>query len=185
MSLILPYTFSVTSFALAGAAVSTSFNMADLGLSSLTVRRYVCSICHSFAGSSYYSVVRHMRCHQHEPYLVIICGLEGCRDSFKNYSTFRRHIYRKHKLSSVSSAASEKEDEPSIPDQSNMELQYQDCPQDQLLSIEDIYSERQSAMFLLKMMAERRTSQSALNGVVADMREFWEESLEKLKVYTN
>ena len=40
-------------------------------------------------------------------------------------------------------------------------------------------------MFLLKMMAERRTSQSALNGVVADMREFWEESLEKLKVYSN
>ena len=42
--------------------------------------------------------------------------------------TFRRHIYSKHKLSSVSKAASEKEDEPSNRDQSDMELQEPGLP---------------------------------------------------------
>ena len=86
-----------------------------------------------------------MHCHQHEPNLHVTCGSEGCRDTFKNYSTFRRHYYRKHKKLSVSSASPEEQDKQ--PSAEEMELQYQDCSQDQLLSVKEMFPKRQLAMF--------------------------------------
>ena len=47
---------------------------------------------------------------------------------------------------------------------------------------EEIFSKRLAAMFLLKTREERRVSQTSLNGIVQDLRGYWRDNLESLKV---
>lgn len=46
----------------------------------------------------------------------------------------------------------------------------------------EIFSKRSAALFLLKTREERRVTQTSLNGIIQDLRGFWRDALENLKV---
>ena len=46
--------------------------------------------------------------HAHKPNFLICCGIEGCLSSYDTVSSFRKHIYRKHKYSKVLTNSSNK-----------------------------------------------------------------------------
>ena len=58
---------------------------------------YVCTICNLFAGQSFSSVLRHMGNHRQDPGLFIRCGINSCTEQYKNFESFRSHVYRKHR----------------------------------------------------------------------------------------
>lgn len=57
-------------------------------------------------GGSYATIsifLTHLRMfHANEPGFLIQCGLQDCCRTFKNFHTFRNHIYSMHDLSSLS-----------------------------------------------------------------------------------
>ena len=58
---------------------------------------YVCSICYHFTATSITAVLRHVGCvHAHEPNFHIVCGINGCPCTYKNYHFFRKHLHRSH-----------------------------------------------------------------------------------------
>ena len=38
-----------------------------------------------------------MKTHRFDPNLSIKCGINSCSERYKNYESFRSHVYRKHK----------------------------------------------------------------------------------------
>ncbi len=57
---------------------------------------YVCTICNSFTGQTFFVVLRHMGTHRFDPELSIRCGINYCTESYKNFESFRSHVYCKH-----------------------------------------------------------------------------------------
>lgn len=59
---------------------------------------FVCPLCNNFGGNSYSAVLRHIgEIHRHDPSLHIECGIEQCPQTYKNFESFRSHVYRKHR----------------------------------------------------------------------------------------
>ena len=59
---------------------------------------FVCCLCSSFSGHLFSAILRHIgEIHQHDPNLTIECGIEGCPQTYKNFESFRSHVYRKHR----------------------------------------------------------------------------------------
>lgn len=45
------------------------------------------------------AVLRHVGCvHAHEPNFHIVCGINGCPCTYKNYYSFCKHLHRSHPL---------------------------------------------------------------------------------------
>ena len=59
---------------------------------------YVCTICNLFSRRCFSAVLRHIgNTHRFDPNLNIRCGIESCAEVYKNYKSFRSHVYRKHR----------------------------------------------------------------------------------------
>lgn len=58
---------------------------------------YVCTICNLFAGKTFSAVLRHMGTHRFDCGLLIRCGINSCAEKYKNFESFRSHVYRKHR----------------------------------------------------------------------------------------
>ena len=63
----------------------------------------VCPLCSSsFATVSVF--MTHLRMiHSHEAGFHIQCGLQGCKRTFKNFHTYRNHVYSLHDVSTIES----------------------------------------------------------------------------------
>ena len=145
---------------------------------------YACCICKTFKRTSFRPVFRHMRQHRFDPNLTICCTLSTCTEVYTNLDSFRKHVYRKHRDILCPEDNSEEDitfDDDVVDDN---EL---GC--DEVLENSDrsctpsLFSRRTSALFLLKTREERKVTQTALNGIVQDMRSYWEEGMERLQVY--
>ena len=65
-------------------------------MSSLKV--WNCSLCEWFAAASLKAVVRHIGAlHAHEAGFHICCGIGGCPRTYKNFASYRQHLYRVHR----------------------------------------------------------------------------------------
>lgn len=59
---------------------------------------FLCSICHQFASPTFGGVFRHVgSVHAFEYNFNVRCGISGCEATFKKFSSWRSHIYRKHR----------------------------------------------------------------------------------------
>ena len=59
---------------------------------------FVCSLCHQFASPTFRGVFKHIGIiHSFEPNFKVTCGISGCEATFTVYSSWRSHIYRKHR----------------------------------------------------------------------------------------
>ena len=91
-SLLCVYTY--TSNLKCGHAVTVHSTSCVLGW--LQVRRF-CFLCSSFAGNLFSDVVRHIgSVHSHDLDFNIICGLDGCKRSYKKFGSYKVHLYRHH-----------------------------------------------------------------------------------------
>ena len=59
--------------------------------------RILCFLCTSFAGRSFADVVRHIGyVHACDPHFFVTCGLHGCKQQYRSYSGYRKHLYKAH-----------------------------------------------------------------------------------------
>ena len=150
---------------------------------------FVCNICNLFAGQTYSAVIRHMGNHHFDPGLSIVCGNDSCVEVYKNYESFRSHVYRKHRevlgscestqpkgsILSISSqiGATETRESQDIAMEAEEETMRTD---------EDYDPKRSAALFLLKTREERKVTQTALNRIVLDIQGLWKDAMERIKV---
>lgn len=60
-----------------------------------------CPLC-SFQAPSMRVVLSHLRLvHSSDPRFNVMCGIDGCSSTFRTFSAFYSHIYRRHKNSGI------------------------------------------------------------------------------------
>ena len=115
--------------------------------------------------------------HRYDPALVIRCGIDHCPQTYKNYESFRSHIYCKHRevLHSQSSDAC---DESECIDITNSTENYEQLQDDdnQVMAAPDI--KKIGAKFLLKTREEHRIPQLTLNKIISDVKGLWMSSMD-------
>ena len=142
----------------------------------------VCTICNQFASSSYAAVLRHMGSHRFDPALSIKCGINECSECYKNFESFRSHIYRKHRdiltneIQPVTVPILECELECSANEDDY--ATNEECSN----SFVEMNTKKVSAKFLLKTLEERKVTQCALSGIIEDIHGLWRDNLERIKV---
>ena len=147
---------------------------------------FVCSICDAFAAPSYSSVLRHLASHQYDPGLHIVCGIDGCPLTYRNFQSFRSHIYRKHRAvleGGLPRADSDDQQAPEptidVDEESPVDLLSEFSEGSESIDTPD--TQKQAALFLLKTREERRITQAALNGIVGDVKGLWSQAMQKLQ----
>lgn len=148
---------------------------------------FVCTICNTFASRSYGPVLRHIGVvHRFGPSCIIRCGIDGCPATYKSekYESFRSHVYRKHRALLCATQGSGEmmrdpdheenpvntDGDPSVVDDFTLENSY---------SSETM--KKAAAVFLLKTLEERRVTQNALAGIVADTDSLWGVALDHIQ----
>lgn len=152
----------------------------------LEVVMYVCSICNLFAGQSFSTVLRHMGTHRYDAGLNIRCGINSCVQQYKNFESFRSHVYRKHREALVQ-APNASATQAIVNGGVNLdedEMDQGDREVDSCESNGDTNDDpkRLAALFLLKTLEDRKVTQVTLDGIVQDFRGIWRDSMERLKV---
>ena len=85
------------------------------------IEQHICIIFNTFSGSSFRVVFRHMSKHRSDPQLCIVCGIGSCNEMYKNYDSYRTHVYRKHREYLLASFESESPTIRSNTDDFNLE----------------------------------------------------------------
>lgn len=145
---------------------------------------FFCSICNLFGGNSFSAVLRHMgEIHRYDPGLVILCGIGRCPQTYKNYESFRSHVYRKHRevLHSPPSSNDTGENASNFEAESTEEynLDEFELNTNNELAVPDM--KKYGAKFLLKTREEYRIPQLTLNKIVSDMKGLWMSSIESIR----
>jgi len=157
-------------------------------------QQYMCTICHAFTRSSFKAVLRHMSDHRSEPHLSIVCGLENCSEVFGKYETYRKHVYRKHTQFVLSGSHSTDVSQGNGEDAMDVDMAMDEALVEEPVipgsstsdhgdsgSVE-VFPKRSCALFLMKTREVRCVTQTALNGIVQDVRGFWEDAVERMEV---
>ncbi len=79
---------------------------------------YYCTHCASSPFISISLWLKHLRrTHADDPNIIFSCTLDGCRRTFKKYTTFKNHVYGYHDVSSIATHQSPAvEESPQTPD---------------------------------------------------------------------
>lgn len=148
---------------------------------------YVCTVCNKFAGQSFSTVLRHMGTHRYDPGLSIKCGINSCTETYKNFESFRSHIYRKHReavvnitTNCITNTSQNQEDGQTEEGRRQTDNGSEGDEQETSMGKND--QQRLAALFLLKTREERKLTQVALNGIVQDFHGVWRDAMERLWV---
>lgn len=172
---------------------------------------FFCSLCNCFAGQSFSSVLRHIRnIHKHDPGFQIQCGLEQCPKTYKNYDSFRSHVYRKHRsvlfiqqneTSSSSSTSSNSNYPESRSQQVDRGEDHEDRDEDSNDAFDHTHSPPSpcpppdpdsnsssideakvvAVKFIMKIREEYRIPQSTVIGLIKDVDDLYSSAIEKAK----
>lgn len=135
--------------------------------------RVKCWLCASFAAPTLKAVIRHIGVvHARDPNFHVKCGIQGCIRTYKNYSSFKKHVYRHHR----------DQLDPVHPDSSETSIQERSTPPEiscgdddglDLLNPDNSDAgydhTEQAALFVLKAKHIHKISQSALNDLLFDV----------------
>jgi hypothetical protein len=126
----------------------------------MDTNRFTCSICYHFAASDMTAVLRHIgSIHAHQAGFRVVCGIGGCPRSYRNYGSFRKHLYRKH---------SEPPDTPASTDANFTPDVSSEFPNPVVFDRNDELK-RSLIMFILKNKEVHNFSQFALNDLLSDI----------------
>lgn len=133
---------------------------------------FLCSLCNNFGGQSFSTVLRHIgETHRHDPCFQIQCGLDQCPQTYKNFESFRSHVYRKHRdvlysCSSEEGSESSWNDPPTnvtnYPDDNNLTTPTTNVATGGIGSVAE-------AKFIMKTREEYRIPQSTVNALIQDV----------------
>ena len=141
-----------------------------------------CWACYDFAAPTFKAVVRHIGAvHSLDPNFCITCGVESCTRIYTNFSSFRSHLYRKHRkyLEPMHRVTSDPQDEGMESHDSNNFPTGSDGE-----SSAQCYSdiEKACALFVLKAKEVHKVSQTALNELLVDVTMLMQTHAHKLKL---
>ena len=128
----------------------------------------VCYIYNQFGGCSFRSVLRHIgEVHKHDPYFFIRCGIVHCPQTYKNYDSFRSHVYRKHRDALCLTTTQENRNVVSA-------NEFVDDPYFEETNRQpslDFSMQERAAKFVLKAREEYRIPQTKVNKLLKDVAE--------------
>ena len=140
-----------------------------------------CPLCHCFAAPG---PKRHMgTIHTHDSNFHVICGLQGCSRSYKNYHSYKKHMYKKHRdiLELDLSVSQEDNSNPSLEDDAGFDGDDSDLNNPPSLETCVKDNKRISALFLLKATAVSKISKCALDDLISDISLFLSDKLQTLE----
>ena len=144
--------------------------------------RVSCWICHKFAAANLLAVLRHMGAvHSYDSSFHTVCGIEGCPRTYRNFFSFRKHVYRHHRRSlrnlrtSPSQRASSTDGDSGAHEE--VESEFGD---DEQLSLSIPEEKKQSALFIMKSKVVHKIAQSALEGLLDDISSMFSRKVEQL-----
>ena len=126
-----------------------------------------------------------MGTHRFDARLSIRCGINSCTEQYKNFESFRSHVYRKRREVLVSDSAPIETLVDSSLDRMDSETDGDGGEEDVEIERRTQFNDdpkRSAALFLLKTREERKVTQTALNGIVEDFQGLWRDAMERLQV---
>ena len=126
-----------------------------------------------------------MGTHRFDAGLSIRCGINSCTEQYKNFESFRSHVYRKHREVLVSDSAPIETLVDSSLDRVDSETDGDGGEEDVEIEQRTQFNDdpkRSAALFLVKTREERKVTQTALNGIVQDFQGLWRDAMERLQV---
>ena len=168
-----------------------------------------CPLCSHFAAPTLKTVVRHIGAvHSHDPAFHVRCGVEDCPRTYRNYHTYKKHMYTKHRsLLNLSVTETAREEDISSQLVSNTSQSAEEIIMDDVTSFSEpnvseleagcseheasehnsshqmITDKRKaSALFLLKAKEVNKISQSGLNAIIQDFTTLLDQKINSLKV---
>ena len=140
-----------------------------------------CPLCSSFAAKSFKGVLRHLgTVHAHDPTFTVRCSVGDCPRVYKNYHSYKKHVYKKHREVLM-------DDATLVSCNDSVSLPTEDGPSEGICDGEDDvcatpYSrERVAALFVLKLKHIHKVSQRSLTGVLSDCSSMLESELHLLR----
>lgn len=158
-------------------------------MSSQRGSQYCCSLCDHFSATTIGGILRHVGAvHAHEPHFHLVCGINGCPRTYKNFHSFRKHLRRRHAqtLDTTESAASEV---TSNGGSHQLEVEGFDsdwapssCSPTELPVDREESFKRSTAMFILKTKEVNGVSQVALNELIEDVTMLVQRTVDSIKL---
>ena len=110
-------------------------------------------------------------------------GLQGCPRSYKNYHSYKKHMYKKHRdiLELDLSVSQEDNSNPSLEDDAGFDGDDSDLNNPPSLETCVKDNKRISALFLLKATAVSEISKCALDDLISDISLFLSDKLQTLE----
>ena len=142
-----------------------------------------CSVCLEFVSESIQTLVKHIgRIHRNEPNFHVVCGIDGCAKTFKNFLSFKNHLIRKHNI-----VAKNDKNVNIIEDRDNdngINGVIDDVPQHENafdLNNEGINLSRANALCVLKFKEKGRVPQTVVDSFVENATQVTQTSIDLLK----
>ena len=150
---------------------------------SATVR---CPLCSWFAAKSFKVIVRHIGAvHAHSPAFYISCAASGCPRTYRNYHSYKKHLYKKHRF--MLDEPSQIDSDRATPMTSAIEVSHAMASEDEDVALSAVLGssssdknmKKEAALFVLKSKHIHKVSQSSVNGLLCDFS-----SMLESRVYT-
>ena len=140
--------------------------------SASAAQTWLCPLCHTFAARNFKGVSRHIgSVHSHEANFHVTCGLGGCPRSYKNYHSYKKHLYKQHRdILEVDDYVPNDSSSLSIqPAESIFEPPYNEVEDDVGLCDSSQRKKKESALFLMKSLTVSKISNTALDNLIGDI----------------
>lgn len=59
--------------------------------------RFKCNLCHFSAFTESKLLLHYVRTHRFDPRFTVTCAREGCRATYRNWASYKKHLQRKHR----------------------------------------------------------------------------------------
>ena len=124
--------------------------------------------------------------HAIDPGFFIRCGVNGCPRTYQNFYSFKKHLYRKHR-DTLQGGMSGRNVSVSNND-SDMELELLETRESEeetpvrFTRSTKFEHKKQMALFLLKTKEVRKVSQTALDGILVDVSQLIQQTIEQVKI---
>ena len=144
---------------------------------------YRCSICLEFVTDSIQTLITHIaRIHSNEPNFHVVCGIDSCPKTYKNFLSLRNHLIRKHNIVRI---VNNKEREQRLNNEDG-EFNGEDGEQNHVeeefnLEREQINLSRANALCLLKFKEKGCVPQTVVNSFVNNATQIAQTSVDLLR----
>ena len=135
-----------------------------------------------FAAKTFKGVLRHLgTVHAVEAGFFVRCSLHGCSRTYRNFHSYKKHIYMKHReILEISASELDTESQVLLSSPGNVTPSH--CPESDDATSEACTSgKREAALFVLRAKHVHKVAQSSLNGIMCDYTSMLESTLHSLE----